>query len=186
MDSNNLIFKNEEDFMLEEEIFNQKLIDTDPKIITNSFLITPVRFLRNPEFIKWNCTSRSGTFWHLYSYIIRQDMENKIATYLYKKYYLGKKRLVARFTQEKLSKQLNYKGKQAANNHLSKLIDEGVIQVCDEHIGNIRIKIYDFGHWKFIGDKHIEFLHVHKKFDEKAIKHNQKKAEDNLEKMRSK
>lgn len=124
------------------------------------FLKIPIPMLRSNIFIQWLTSAKAQSWFRLYSYIIRAKMSSKMASHIYKKYYVEKHKLVARFTQESLAQSLGFKDRRAANNHIVKLEKDGVIKIVDEPWGNRSIRLYEFGTWSKTEDGKSESLHL--------------------------
>jgi len=131
-------------------------------------------FLRSNVFTQWITESKAQSWMRLFSCTIRADMNNKIASFLYHKYYVGKHKIVARFTQDGLAQSLGYKDRRGVNNHIVKLEKEGVIKVIPEKWNNRYIRVYDFGSWHEVDNTKIERLYfdsvMRKKIGELKLK----------------
>lgn len=136
-----------EDRSEEDKEFEELVLRTVPIEYQSPFWKLPYPFLRSNVFTKWITESKAQSWIRLYSCVIRADMNNKIASFLYHKYYVGKHKLVARFTQDGLAQSLGYKDRRGVNNHLVKLEKEGVIKIIPEKWNNRYIRVYDFGNW---------------------------------------
>lgn len=163
-----------EDRSEEDKEFEEFMAKTVPIEYQSPFLKIPCPFLRSNVFTRWITESKAQSWLRLYSFIIRAKMNNKIAAFLYDKYYIGKHKLVARFTQDGLAQSLEYKDRRGVNNHLVKLEKEGVIKIIPEKWNNRYIRVYDFGTWSEVDNSKIERLYfnsvMRKKIGELKLK----------------
>jgi hypothetical protein len=99
--------------------------------------------------------------------VIRAKMNNRIADFIYKEYFIKRKLLASRFSQQGLAELLGYASKKGINNQLMKCEKEGVFRVEWLKVPwrKKKLKIYVFGSWENkTGNDHVETIDMFTKF----------------------
>jgi len=160
------MFEQEEDYTYENQEMEATLIKTPPTMTHDSYTKISTRMLRNPHYQAWRGTSRGSVADFLFGFTIRRKCGNAIADMLYDKYYVGKRLLVARFTQDGLAKLLGYKDRKSINKQMKLLEKEGIFKVHMEPWRGKKIRVYEFGYWENkTGTDYVEVLHFFCKFN---------------------
>ena len=121
------------------------------------------RLTRSKKYLKWIGTLEFKVWMYLQTYIIRSPEVKTGRLNLYSNYYMNRK-LVARWSQENIAKQLDTT-KSSICRALRSLQRKGFIKVHKERIGSIIINIYEFGTHDFEGH---ETLYAHSYFSKQA------------------
>ncbi len=119
----------------------------------------PLRFLRDGKFLKW-VTSTEGKVWlYLCSYILRGPIGNEFCDYLHRRYFLGKNKLVARWSLKNIANILELKSAGGISSIISSLERKRFIVKHPEILYGKRVSAYEFGIHS--GEPHFyEYLHV--------------------------
>ena len=119
----------------------------------------PLRFLRDGKFLKW-LTSTEGKVWlYLCSWILRGEMRNEFCNYLYRKYFIGKNKLVARWSLQNIADTLELKSVGGVSSTIRSLEEKGFIVKQPEILHGKRVWAYEFG--THSGEPHFyEYLYV--------------------------
>lgn len=166
-----------EEILDEDKEFEEYITKLPPMITKESFVKIPTVIMRNPLYQKWRSTSRASTAEFLFGFVIRASCNNNIAKMLYKKYYVEKHLLVARFTHQGLAERLGFKDRRGINNHMVMLEKEGIFKIHLEPWRNRQIRVYEFGSWHMSpGGNYEEIITMYSKFHKLA-------AEDNIARL---
>ena len=108
------------------------------------FLKIPLRILQKKRFKKWLGTREFQVWAHLYSSIIRAQMQIKLPSSIFKKYYKNGI-LAARWSQENMAKELGLKSKGYMSDLLKSLAEKKIIIKHREKWAGKSIIVYELG-----------------------------------------
>jgi len=123
----------------------------------------PLRFLRDGMFLKWLGSTEGKVWLYLCSWILRGHMRNDFCDYLHKKYYLGKHKLVARWSLRNIANTLELKSVGGISTAVNSLEKKGFIIKQPEILYGKRISAYELG--THSGEPHFyEFYYAFTQF----------------------
>ena len=160
----------------EDEEYEKCIIETPGEFSHASFTMIPNDIHRNITWARWRSRPRASTAWLLIGCIIRKEMKNKLADAIYKEYFLKRKLLVARYTQQGLAELFGYADRRAISNQLVKCEKEGIFKIEMMPWRNKKKRIYIFGSWEnTTGIHHVETIDMFTKFRKEEAERKLKK-----------
>ena len=123
----------------------------------------PLRFLRDGRFLRWLGTTEGKVWLYLCSWVLRGEMRNSFCSYLHKKYYLGKNKLVARWSLQNIANTLELRSVGGISSALKELERKEFIIRYPEMLYGKRVWAYELG--THSGEPHFyEFFHAFTQF----------------------
>jgi len=133
------------------------------------FLKIPFDIIRNKEYLKWAGTSEAKVWQYLASYIVRESNGSGFGNLLHRKYHKNGK-LVARWNQKAIAKNIGLSSKGYISDLLNSMIAKGIIKKYTEPWNGKSLNVYEFGTYnKEVGETWHAFTYFKKINGEKTL-----------------
>lgn len=132
------------------------------------FLQIPHRLSRNWDFLKW-FSSKEGQIWlHLQSYIKREPEDIKAWINMYDEYFVKRKELAARWSEENIAKHL-HTDKSRVSKCFKSMEERGIIRIDKYSTHRTTINVYVLGTHDGLHSTYFAFTHFIKMEAEKNL-----------------